>query len=92
MTVPGELSRTLTTLNIRGNSLDDLDGSSNVWFYRRDVYVYVQCVLVARYMSPHLPVGCRGAESDSTEVPSSAGQLLVECPVFASSAQSELSC
>ena len=55
-------------------------------------YVYVQCVLVARYMSPPLPVGCRGAGSDSTEVASSAGQLLVECPVFASSAQFELSC
>ena len=92
MTVPGQLSRTLTTLNIRGNSLDDLDGSSNVWLYRRDVCMYVQCVLVARNMSPPLPVGCRGAGSDSTEVASSAGQLLVECPVLASSAKFELPC
>jgi len=54
--------------------------------------MYVQCVLVARNMSPPLPVGCRGAGSDSTEVASSAGQLLVECPVLASSAQFELPC
>ena len=55
------------------------------------MYVSTVCISGAKHV-PSLPVGCRSAGSDSTEVASSAGQLLVECPVLASSAQFELPC